>query len=114
VTDFEQLEAWIERRMIERRATRGEVYALRRLRRANTPRTRGQLVGAYLYAVFTKPLIPVMERAAQQMADTARAINKLVISWNLAQFEAADLGEFDNRAQDWLRCEGSPTDEATS
>lgn len=112
MTDIEQLEAWIEKRMIERRATRGEVYALRRFRRADTPRTRFQLVGAYISAAFVKPLIPIMERAAKQMAETARAMNKLVMSWNLAQLENADLGEFDNRAQDWLRS-GESTDDGT-
>lgn len=43
LTEIEQLEAFVEMRMMQRRATRREVYALRRYRRWPDPATEYEL-----------------------------------------------------------------------
>lgn len=111
MTDMEQLEAWIEKRMIERRATRQEVRALRRYRRSpDSPGARVGLVGAVMNAMMA-PLVPVMVRFTETLVQAAAKMNALWLKLAISQMEQADLGEFDNRARDWLQREPSTSDE---
>jgi hypothetical protein len=106
MNDWEQFEAWIESRILERRATRREVYALRRLRRADTVRHRHQLLAAYLDAVVVDSLLPVFQTFTAQVEAVVQAMNELARVWaegETEDFARLDLGEFDNRVHDWMR-----------
>jgi hypothetical protein len=105
MTEFEQFQEWIEMRILERRATRAEVYALRRFRRKDSALTRVALMGAYINAQM-KPLAEAAGRFLEALAPVVDQFAKLAHLFAEAEvemFAETDLGEFDNRAHDWMR-----------
>lgn len=106
MSEWEQFEAWIEKRILERRATRDEVYALRRLRRRDNQITRALLLRAYIIGTFQKPIAEHTARIVDAMRPVVENMNKLALLFAEAEADAlehTDLGEFDNRAHDWMR-----------